>query len=162
MRRPIQLSFSLFSIVLFMSCASAVPPSRIGDYISPERQAGDEAFVRIEQRPLQAGLLMVSDTSAPGAAPNLPDEAFVRLGESLKEDLGRAIPVSIKEVIPADNILFASEMVGAVRGVDPETGQYYDDTKRYVDSIDWLSAADRTKIFHGNVAKVYPRFKARA
>jgi len=66
------------------------------------------------------------------------------------------------KVIPADNILFASEMVGAVRGVDPETGQYYDDTKRYVDSIDWLSAADRTKIFHGNVAKVYPRFKARA
>ena len=65
------------------------------------------------------------------------------------------------KVIPADNILFASEMVGAVRGIDPETGQYYDDTKRYVDSIDWLSAADREKIFHGNVRKVYPRFAAR-
>ena len=26
------------------------------------------------------------------------------------------------KVIPADNILFASEMVGAVRGIDPETG----------------------------------------
>jgi hypothetical protein len=104
MRRPIQILFSLLSVLLFMSCASAVPPSRIADYISPERQAADEAFVRIEQRPLQAGLLMVSDISAPGAAPNLPDEAFVRLGESLKEDLGRAIPVSIKEVIPADNI----------------------------------------------------------
>jgi len=26
------------------------------------------------------------------------------------------------KVIPADNILFASEMVGAVKGVDPETG----------------------------------------
>jgi 4-oxalmesaconate hydratase len=66
------------------------------------------------------------------------------------------------KVIPADNILFASEMVGAVRGIDPETGQYYDDTKRYIDSIEGLSADDREKIFHRNVAKVYPRFAARA
>jgi 4-oxalmesaconate hydratase len=66
------------------------------------------------------------------------------------------------KVIPADNILFASEMVGAVRGVDPETGHYYDDTKRYIDSIEWLPAADREKIYHRNVSKVYPRFKARA
>jgi 4-oxalmesaconate hydratase len=41
------------------------------------------------------------------------------------------------KVIPADNILFASEMVGAVKGIDPETGNYYDDTKRYIDAIDW-------------------------
>ena len=63
------------------------------------------------------------------------------------------------KVIPADNILFAAEVVGAVRGIDPETGQYYDDTKRYIDAIDWVSAADKQKIFEGNVRKVYPRFK---
>ena len=62
------------------------------------------------------------------------------------------------KVIPADNILFASEMVGAVRGIDPETGHYYDDTKRYIDHVDWLSAADKDKIFHGNVQRVYSRF----
>ena len=28
----------------------------------------------------------------------------------------------LTEVIPVDNILFASEMIGAVRGIDPETG----------------------------------------
>jgi 4-oxalmesaconate hydratase len=39
------------------------------------------------------------------------------------------------KVIPIDNILFASEMVGAVRGIDPETGNYYDDTKRYVEAL---------------------------
>ena len=65
------------------------------------------------------------------------------------------------KVIPADNILFASEVVGAVRGVDPETGHNYDDTRRYIDAIEWLSAADREKIFSGNVARVYPRFGAR-
>ena len=63
------------------------------------------------------------------------------------------------KVIPADNILFAAEVVGAVRGIDPETGQYYDDTKRYIDAIDWVSAADKQKIFEGNVRKVYPRFR---
>ena len=68
----------------------------------------------------------------------------------------------LTKVIPADNILFASEIVGAVRGIDPETGHYYDDTKRYIDKVDWLSAADKTKIFSGNVRKVYPRFAARA
>ena len=65
------------------------------------------------------------------------------------------------KVIPIENILFASEMVGAVRGIDPETGHYYDDTKRYVDAIDWLDAAAKEKLFHGNARRVYPRLAAR-
>jgi 4-oxalmesaconate hydratase len=60
------------------------------------------------------------------------------------------------KVIPVDNILFGSEMVGAVRGIDPETGNFFDDTKRYLDSLQ-LSDADRTKIFEGNARRVYPR-----
>jgi 4-oxalmesaconate hydratase len=63
------------------------------------------------------------------------------------------------EVIPADNILFASEMIGAVRGIDPETGFHWDDTKRYVDAAG-LSEADRTKIFETNALRVYPRLAA--
>ena len=59
------------------------------------------------------------------------------------------------KVVPADNILFASEMVGAVRGIDPETGHHYDDTRRYIDSIDWLSPEDRDKIFRRNASRVY-------
>ena len=60
------------------------------------------------------------------------------------------------KVVPADNVLFGSEMVGAVRGVDPTTGHYYDDTKRYVDAAA-IGDADRRKILEGNVRKVYPR-----
>jgi 4-oxalmesaconate hydratase len=63
------------------------------------------------------------------------------------------------EVIPADNILFASEMVGAVRGIDPETGHYFDDTKRYVDAAP-ISDEDRSKIFEGNARKVFRRLAA--
>lgn len=63
------------------------------------------------------------------------------------------------KVIPADNILFASEMVGAVRGIDPETGYYFDDTKRYIDASS-ISVADKAKIFAGNSRKVFSRLAA--
>ena len=63
----------------------------------------------------------------------------------------------LAEVIPVDNILFASEMIGAVRSIDPETGHYFDDTKRYVDKLPFLSDADRKKIYEGNARKVFPR-----
>ena len=62
----------------------------------------------------------------------------------------------LTKVIPIDNILFGSEMVGAVRGIDPRTGHYYDDTKRYIDALP-LSAADKKKIFEDNARRVYPR-----
>ena len=65
------------------------------------------------------------------------------------------------KVIPAENILFASEMVGAVRGIDPESGHFFDDTKRYIDSSA-LSAADKLKIFEGNARRVYPRWQVTA
>jgi 4-oxalmesaconate hydratase len=66
----------------------------------------------------------------------------------------------LTRVIPIDNILFASEMVGAVRGIDPETGHYYDDTKRYIDQVSWLTPQERAKIFEGNTRRVFPRLDA--
>ena len=68
----------------------------------------------------------------------------------------------LTKVIPADNILFASEVVGAVQGIDPETGQYFDDTKRYIDAAAGLSDADKRKIFETNSRKVFPRLKVGA
>ncbi len=64
------------------------------------------------------------------------------------------------KVVPIDNILFGSEMVGAVRGIDPETGHYFDDTKRYIDAIP-LAEHDKRRIFEGNARKVYPRLGAK-
>ncbi len=64
----------------------------------------------------------------------------------------------LTKVVPVDNILFASEMVGAVKGNDPKTGFGFDDTKRYVDASP-LSAADKAKIFDGNIRRVFSRLK---
>jgi len=62
-------------------------------------------------------------------------------------------------VIDLDNILFGSEMVGAVRGIDPRTGHYFDDTRRYIDALS-LSAADKERIFARNARRVFPRLNA--
>ena len=62
------------------------------------------------------------------------------------------------EVVDTGNVLFGSEMVGAVRGIDPRTGHHFDDTRRYVEA----SALDddaRAAVFEGNVRRVYPRLE---
>ena len=64
------------------------------------------------------------------------------------------------DVIDIKNILFGSEMIGAVRGIDPQTGHYFDDTKRYVDALD-LSEADKRKVYSENARRVYPGLDAR-
>jgi 4-oxalmesaconate hydratase len=62
-------------------------------------------------------------------------------------------------VIDIGNILFGSEMVGAVRGIDPRTGHYFDDTRRYIDALS-IPAADKERIFEGNARRVFPRLNA--
>ncbi|HEY9539211.1 MAG TPA: amidohydrolase family protein [Kiloniellaceae bacterium] len=65
----------------------------------------------------------------------------------------------LAEVVPVDNVLFASEMHGAVRCADPDTGHFFDDTRRYIDANTHLSAADKEKIFYENALKVFSRLK---
>ena len=67
----------------------------------------------------------------------------------------------LTKVIPVDNILFASEMIGAVRGIDPETGHAFDDTKRNIEGVLPLDDAARYKIYEGNARRVFPRLDAR-
>jgi 4-oxalmesaconate hydratase len=64
------------------------------------------------------------------------------------------------DVVPHDNVLFASEIIGAVKGIDPRTGYHYDDTKRYIDAVEWVDAEYREKLFSGNAQRVYPRLGA--
>ena len=63
------------------------------------------------------------------------------------------------EVIDIKNILFGSEMLGAVRGIDPQTGQYFDDTKRYIDHLD-IPQKDKRNVFELNARRVFPRLDA--
>jgi 4-oxalmesaconate hydratase len=66
----------------------------------------------------------------------------------------------LTKVIPVDNLLFASEMIGAVRGIDPETGYNYDDTKRYIEATANLGSVQRQKVYEANARRVFPRLDA--
>ncbi|GAA3707394.1 amidohydrolase family protein [Streptomyces tremellae] len=66
----------------------------------------------------------------------------------------------LTKVVPTGNVLFASEMLGAVRGVDPDTGVAWDDTKQYVDGAG-LSQQQLQQVYEGNARRVYPRLDAK-
>jgi 4-oxalmesaconate hydratase len=64
------------------------------------------------------------------------------------------------KVVPTKNVLFASETVGAVQGIDPLTNFYFDDTKRYIDASTSADAAQKKQIYSSNALGVYPRLRA--
>src|SRR5262249_15210302 len=64
------------------------------------------------------------------------------------------------DVVGVDNVLFGSEMIGAVRGADPVTGIDWDDTLAYLDAIG-LDPQTRAKVCEANARRVYPRLDAR-
>jgi 4-oxalmesaconate hydratase len=47
-------------------------------------------------------------------------------------------------------------MIGAVPGIDPDTGYNFDDTKRYIDQLP-LSPEIMSAIYEGNARRVYGR-----
>jgi 4-oxalmesaconate hydratase len=67
----------------------------------------------------------------------------------------------LTKVIPAKNILFASETFGAVKDIDADTGHYFDDTRRYVEAVHSLSTQDKQMIFEGNARKLFSRINQR-
>ncbi|CAL9653431.1 amidohydrolase family protein [Streptomyces sp. enrichment culture] len=64
------------------------------------------------------------------------------------------------DTVPSANLLFASEMIGAVRGVDPSTGRRYDDTRSLLDAAGGLPLPARAAIASGNALRVFPRLRA--
>jgi 4-oxalmesaconate hydratase len=66
----------------------------------------------------------------------------------------------LTDIVPAANVLFASEMIGAVRGIDPETGRHFDDTLALLESIDSIGDEDRAAIYGGNALRVFPRLES--
>jgi 4-oxalmesaconate hydratase len=63
-------------------------------------------------------------------------------------------------VLPSRNILFASETVGAVQGIDPRTQHHYDDTRRYIDASPEANERAKRDIYSANALGVYPRLRA--
>lgn len=103
--RRVSAMLGLLAVPFILSaCASAVPPSRLADYIGREGVSGLSVADMPAQRPIRSGLVVISDTSGPDAAPPLPDEAVVRLAETLRDELNRVTPVSIQQILPNNGL----------------------------------------------------------
>ena len=64
------------------------------------------------------------------------------------------------EVVGVDNVLFASEMVGAVRGIDPRDRPLLRRHQALPRRDRPLGRASAHKLFEGNALRVYPRLRA--
>ena len=62
----------------------------------------------------------------------------------------------LTSVVPAANLLFAAEMLGAVRGENPATGESWDSTTTYL-AASPIGPDDRRRITEENARAVYPR-----
>jgi 4-oxalmesaconate hydratase len=63
------------------------------------------------------------------------------------------------KTVGVDNVMFASEMLGGVNTIDPQTGRQFDDNKPCLDALSWLTAEDQHKVFETNALRVYPRLR---
>lgn len=104
MHVPNRGTILLVLMAMLTGCASGVPPSRLGAYLTGA--GGEEgASSPTALGPLRAGLIVISDTTAPEAAPALPDEAANRVGELLQQEINQFLPsVKIEKIIPTEGI----------------------------------------------------------
>ncbi|MFN3370801.1 MAG: amidohydrolase family protein [Sphingomonadaceae bacterium] len=89
----------------------------------------------------------------PGAARRLVERGNIVFDSCVYHQPGIDL---LLRVIPHHAVLFGSEMIGAVRGIDPETGHAFDDTLRYIEAAD-LDAGARHAVLEGNARRVFPR-----
>jgi predicted TIM-barrel fold metal-dependent hydrolase len=59
------------------------------------------------------------------------------------------------KTVGVDRCLFGTECPGVGSSVDPATGRSMDNVKPMIENIEWLSAADRKKIFEDNAKAVF-------
>ena len=92
----------------------------------------------------------------PGEQADAAEEAARRVYWDMAIYDKESMELLIKRV-GADNVLFATEMFGAVNAIDPKTGRNFEDLVPIFQEIEWLTAEDRYKISEGNAKKVFSR-----
>jgi OH-DDVA meta-cleavage compound hydrolase len=59
------------------------------------------------------------------------------------------------KTVGVDRCLFGTERPGVGTVKDPRTGRWLDETRHIIEAFDWLSAADKKKIFEDNARKLF-------
>lgn len=69
-------------------------------------------------------------------------------------------PLSVElliKVVGSDAVCFGTERLGSGSQINPETGRSYDDMKPDIEAMDFLTEADRRKIFEGNSRRLFSK-----
>ncbi|HEY6615866.1 MAG TPA: amidohydrolase family protein, partial [Vicinamibacterales bacterium] len=59
------------------------------------------------------------------------------------------------KTVGVDRCVFGTERPGVGTVMDPRTGRWLDETRFTIESIDWLTDADKKKIFEDNAKKLF-------
>lgn len=62
------------------------------------------------------------------------------------------------QICGTDRCMFGTENPGSGSSQNPETGEWLDDLKPVIESIDWLTDQDRKNVFEDTAKKAFPRF----
>lgn len=101
---PWLLSIALLLSGLLSACAATTPPSRLADYVGKDALREGLPPAPLSATGRKAGLVLIADATAPGAAPAMPDEALAQMAERLQEQFKPVFPVSIDKIVPAEGI----------------------------------------------------------
>jgi 4-oxalmesaconate hydratase len=66
------------------------------------------------------------------------------------------------KICGADHCMFGTEKPGFGSARDPQSGLWLDDLKPVIESIEWLSEADRELVFEGTARRVFTKLKVAA
>jgi hypothetical protein len=121
MRRFVSLvALALLILEGLAACGGTSPPRRLPDYLG--QQVLDDPSPLPSDRPIHAALVVIPDTSAPDAAPPLPEAALIRLTERLREEFSQRLPIVIDTIIPPqefrDREIHALAEMGRDHGAD--------------------------------------------
>ena len=97
------LVLSIFASLL-VACGSETP-ARMNAYLGPAGGQGASAGQpSLPEGRIQAGLLVINDTTDPGSAPPLSPEAFASLSEGIRVQVMQAVPITFVKVIDNNGI----------------------------------------------------------
>lgn len=107
----VRLGAILVGSLLLCACVTK-PVARMDAYLGPPSQADRTAareFLRTLPAPLEAGLLLVNDTSAPDSAPALSDEAKRFLTDQVRQRVAEQLPLHVVAVLAAEDVAPAGD-----------------------------------------------------
>ena len=104
MRRPGMTAVLVFGLFGLSACASSVPPSRLSQYMGSQATGEVKGVELLPEVPVRAGLVLVADTTAPDAAPAIPDEGLGQMAEALRDQLGKSLRIDIEQTLPNEGI----------------------------------------------------------